>query len=144
MAKAIDRPLPTARPMMGPPAPSIPLLPHPFQPMLWLLDPAAEFLRPPVGVTKLECLKCWANSIGDRETPAEVAGKIGGDSGVLPSFQVFPAWQSEVSLIFGLSWKWQPTPVFLPGKSHGRRNLVGYSPWGRNKSDTTERLHFLS
>ena len=27
--------------------------------------------------------------------------------------------------------KWQPTPVFLPGKSHGKRSLVGYSPWGR-------------
>ena len=26
--------------------------------------------------------------------------------------------------------KWQPTPVFLPGESHGQRNLVGYSPWG--------------
>ena len=38
--------------------------------------------------------------------------------------------------------KWQPTPVFLPGKSHGRRNLVGYSPWGRKELDTTERLHF--
>ena len=38
--------------------------------------------------------------------------------------------------------KWQPTPVFLPGKSHGRRSLVGYSPWGRKESDTTERLHF--
>ena len=42
------------------------------------------------------------------------------------------------------SWrrKWQPSPVFLPGKSHGQRNLVGYSPWGRRESDTTERLHF--
>ena len=39
--------------------------------------------------------------------------------------------------------KWQPTPVFLPGKSHGQRSLVGYSPWGRKESDTTERLHFL-
>ena len=29
--------------------------------------------------------------------------------------------------------KWQRTPVFLPGKSHGRRNLVGYSPWGQKK-----------
>ena len=37
--------------------------------------------------------------------------------------------------------KWQPTPVFLPGESHGRRSLVGYSPWGRKESDTTERLH---
>ena len=38
--------------------------------------------------------------------------------------------------------KWQPTPEFLPGKSHGRRKLVGYSPWGRKESDMTEQLHF--
>ena len=38
--------------------------------------------------------------------------------------------------------QWQPTPVLLPGKSHGRRSLVGYSPWGCKESDTTERLHF--
>ena len=36
------------------------------------------------------------------------------------------------------------TPVLLPGKSHGWRSLVGYSPWGRKESDTTERLHFTS
>ena len=40
--------------------------------------------------------------------------------------------------------KWQSTPVFLPVKFHGWRSLVGYSPWGRKESDTTERLHFLS
>ena len=40
--------------------------------------------------------------------------------------------------------KWQPTPVFLPGESHGWRSLVGYSPWGRKELDTTERLHFTS
>ena len=34
--------------------------------------------------------------------------------------------------------KWQPTPVFLPGESHGQRTLVGYSPWGRKELDTTE------
>ena len=34
--------------------------------------------------------------------------------------------------------KWQPTPVFLPGESHGRRSLVGCSPWGRTESDTNE------
>ena len=34
--------------------------------------------------------------------------------------------------------KWQPTPVFLPGESHGQRNLVGYSPWGCKESDMTE------
>ena len=37
------------------------------------------------------------------------------------------------------SWrrKWQPTSVFLPGKSHGQRSLVGYSAWGCKESDTT-------
>ena len=35
-----------------------------------------------------------------------------------------------------------PTPVLLPGKSHGRRSLVGCSPWGCEESDTTEWLHF--
>ena len=38
--------------------------------------------------------------------------------------------------------RWHPTPVLLPGKSHGWRSLVGCSPWGREESDTTERLHF--
>ena len=38
--------------------------------------------------------------------------------------------------------KWQPTPVFLPGESHGQRSLMGYSPRGHKESDTTERLHF--
>ena len=37
---------------------------------------------------------------------------------------------------------WHPTPVLLPGKSHGRRSLVGCSPWGLEESDTTERRHF--
>ena len=39
--------------------------------------------------------------------------------------------------------EWHPTPVYLPGKSHGWRSLVGCSPQGRQESDTTERLHFL-
>ena len=38
--------------------------------------------------------------------------------------------------------KWHPTPVLLPGKSHGQRSLVGCSLWGCEESDTTERLHF--
>ena len=38
--------------------------------------------------------------------------------------------------------QWHPTPVLSPGKSHGRRSLVGCSPWGREVSDMTERLHF--
>ena len=38
--------------------------------------------------------------------------------------------------------KWHPTPVLLPGKSHGRRSLVGCSPWCCKESDRTVRLHF--
>ena len=38
--------------------------------------------------------------------------------------------------------KWQSSPALLPGKSHGLRSLIGYSPRGRKESDTTERLHF--
>ena len=46
----------------------------------------------------------------------------------------------SVQVIFRTQW--QLTPVLLPGKSHGRRSLVGFSPWGREESNTTERLHF--
>ena len=38
--------------------------------------------------------------------------------------------------------KWQPALRLLPGKFHGRRSLVGYSPWGHRESDVTEQLHF--
>ena len=41
-----------------------------------------------------------------------------------------------------LAWRreWQPTPVSLPGESHGQRSLASYSPWGRKNSNMTERL----
>ena len=38
--------------------------------------------------------------------------------------------------------QWHPTPVLLPGKSHGWRSLIGCSPWGLEEWDTTERLQF--
>ena len=41
-----------------------------------------------------------------------------------------------------VSHPWHPTPVVLPGKSHGQRSLVGCSPWGLEQSDTTEQLYF--
>ena len=43
-----------------------------------------------------------------------------------------------------LIWRrqWHPTPVLLPGESHGQRSLVGCSPWGRSQLDRTERLRF--
>ena len=53
-----------------------------------------------------------------------------------------PYW--KIDAILPLFWRrqWHPTPVLLPRKSHGRRSLVGCSPWGRKESDTTEGLHF--
>ena len=53
------------------------------------------------------------------------------------------AWSAAVCGVLK-SWRrrWHPTPVLLPGKSHGRRSLEGYSPWGCWGSDTTKRLHF--
>ena len=51
---------------------------------------------------------------------------------------------TSLSLFTFMHWrrKWQPTPVFLPGESQGRGSVVGCSPWGRQESDMTERLHF--
>ena len=59
-------------------------------------------------------------------------------SGVAQS-RTRPKWLSS-----RMQWQrrqWHPTPVLLPGKSHGQRSLVGCSPWGREESDTTEQLH---
>ena len=56
------------------------------------------------------------------------------------SWRVGHDWTTSISLFTFMRWrkKWQPTPVFLPGESHGRRSLVGCSPWGCKESDTTE------
>ena len=72
---------------------------------------------------------------------------------IFPSLRVFSnesvlhiKWQKYWSFSFSISpsrrRQWQPTPVLLPGKSHGWRSLVGCSPWGHKESDTTEQLHF--
>ena len=54
-------------------------------------------------------------------------------------------WLFQKSVIdFPWRRKWQPTPILLPGKSHGWRSLVGYSPWSRKESNVTEQLHFTS
>ena len=58
-----------------------------------------------------------------------------------------PVNAGDTSLIPGLEdplEKVMATPVFLPGESHGRRSLVGYSPHDRKESDTTERLHSVT
>ena len=56
-----------------------------------------------------------------------------GDAGVYRSCR-FDPWVGEMPW----SMKWHPTPVFLPGKSHGQRSLEGYSPWGCRELEMTE------
>ena len=51
----------------------------------------------------------------------------------------FHGWILWLGFVLG---SWHPTPVLLPGKSHGQRSLVGSSPWGHSESDTTELLPF--
>ena len=60
------------------------------------------------------------------------------------SLRVGHDWATSLSLFTLMHWsrQWHPTPVLLPGKSHGQRSLVGYSPWSCEESDTTEQLHF--
>ena len=56
---------------------------------------------------------------------------------------MYGTWVQSLGWEDPLEKEMKPTPVFLSGKSHGRRSLVGYSPQGRKESDTTERgLHF--
>ena len=63
-----------------------------------------------------------------------------GDPGAIPGSGRFPGEGN------GNSREWQPTPVLLPGESHGQRSLAGYSPCGHKESDMTEQLtlYFLA
>ena len=63
-----------------------------------------------------------------KKLPANTGGA--GDLGSIPGFGKIP-WGR----------KWQAIPVFLPGESHGERNLVGYSPWGCKQLDLTEHTY---
>ena len=81
--------------------------------------------------------KFGATYSGDRSFPGGSDGKVSacnaGDPGSIPGLGKIP-WRR----------KWQPTQVLLPGKFHGWRSLVGYSPWSHEELDATERLHFTS
>ena len=58
----------------------------------------------------------------------------------LPAMQ--ETWGRSLGQEDPLEKEMQPSPVLLPGKFHGQRSLVDYSPWDRKESDMTERLHF--
>ena len=78
------------------------------------------------------------NNLSPVKPEVGAAGKDSGRKPVTGSSEV----RFGESCPFERRRQWHPTPVLLPGKSHGRRSLVGCRPWGPDESDTTERLHF--
>ena len=83
------------------------------------------FSSVPVKCRKMDlCLRLGFHGGSDRKESSHNAGDLASILG-----REAP-WRRE----------WQPTPVFLTGESHGQRSLVGYSPWGRKESNTTELL----
>ena len=86
-----------------------------------ILDPEAKLLKSPI-------LHGSPGGRAVKNLPAG-AGDAGGGE--------FSPWVRKISW----SKKWQPTPVFLPEKFHGKRSLGEYSPWGSRESNMTEYVH---
>ena len=89
--------------------------------------------------------KVWNNCKPPREIPWSMLSQQNGRTltfPMVPGIQLFLGPQHEDTEVSAGRRQWHPTPVLLPGKSHGQRSLVGCSPWGHQDSDTTERLHF--
>ncbi|XP_070324437.1 zinc finger MYND domain-containing protein 12 isoform X1 [Odocoileus virginianus] len=90
------------------------------------------------GQTEKEESKRFGQCCEKFRSLASPMGFPGGTNGKGPACQFrrggFDSWVRKIP------WRgvWQPTPVFLPGESHGQRSLVVYSPWGRTESDITE------
>ena len=70
------------------------------------------------------------------------SGFLGGASGKEPTCQYWRHKRQVQPRVRKIPWRraWRPTPVFLPGESHGQKSLVGYSPQGLKELDTTEWL----
>ena len=90
------------------------------------------------------CWNCWTNPLGFRLDVASSRKPC-----LITSHPQSYALTSVTGLLYlslpiYLFWRrqWHPTPVLLPGKSHGWRSLVGCSPWSRGELDMTERLPF--
>ena len=75
---------------------------------------------------KFTVIKCQFPVLPAGSDGKESACNVG-DLGLIPRSQKIPWRRAQ-----------QPTPVFLPGESHGQRSLVGYGPWGHKELDTTE------
>ena len=112
-----------------------------FQLLHVLRTPAGVWLRPFCCVSGGISLRLWLTSPWWPMFLCELPSAYLPVPTICPS--LLPVLKNWLVCITDL-WRrqWQPTPVLLPGKSHGRRSLVGFSPWGREESDMTERLLF--
>ena len=99
--------------------------PHPPGPVWWSLRQPLEKTMAPHSST-LAWKIPWMEEPGGLQSMGSL--RVGHD------------WATSVWLFTFMHWrrKWQPTPVFLPGESHGQRSLVGCRLWGRTELDTTE------
>ena len=91
--------------------------------------PALRPKKSPESVTEMSVVNGWESLPVLKQGPEMVVWTLG------------RTWQQALPLARGGYGRrqWHPTPVLLPGKSHGWRSLVGCSPWGHEESDTTER-----
>ena len=100
---------------------------------LWLTDLVWSSLSPFVSADSMVSFFLWLSNIPLQASPVAQQWRICPQCrryGFSPSVGKIP-WRR----------KWQPTPVFSPGKSHGQRSLVGCSPWGCKASHTTKCTH---
>ena len=76
----------------------------------------------------------WCGEEGLKDFPGDASGE---ETACRSRRRRFQPWAGKIP------WRraWQPTPVFLPGESHGQRNLEGYSRWGCKESDTAEATY---
>ena len=117
----------------------------------WQASLVAQMVKNPPAMRET-----WVQSVGGDDPPGEGNGsplqcsclENPTDGGAIPgglqsmgSLRVGHDWVTSLSLFTFTHWRreWQPTPVFLPGESQGRRGLVGCRLWGRTELDTTER-----
>ena len=100
--------------------------------MLYLVHKASKILISKLAKDISSKEKLWSNSPPEHrhKNPSQNISKS--NPSIHKDFKLGPSRRRQ----------WHPSPVLLPGKSNGRRSLVGCSPWGHQESDTTERLHF--
>ena len=107
---------------------------------MWILVPHQDQTHTPAQKCRVLTTEPPGKSLSFSFKQSFITCFPGGTSGKESSCQCrkcrFEPW------VWKIPWsrKWHPTPVFLPGKPHGHRNLVGYSSWGHKESDTTEQL----